>query len=104
MTMPPARAPAPQGRLWRWGRRALAGITVALLSIVLAMGGLLWGLDGPWVKPRLRALVRAQAGIDVDYGATQVHLLSGLRINDLVVRAPAPTAAPDLARVRTLAV
>ncbi|HUS64659.1 MAG TPA: hypothetical protein VMZ28_08970 [Kofleriaceae bacterium] len=78
----------------------LAVVTVAAATVILR------GLDRPWVKRRIQAAARARSGLDIDYRATHARLLSGLRIDGLVVRSPEVFRglAPELARVGTLEV
>ena len=68
-------------RRYRWRRRGLsalawAGALVALLATVVLV--LLQSLDQPRLKRRIQALVRASAGVDIDYRTARVDLLSGL--------------------------
>jgi translocation and assembly module TamB len=106
---PPATniEPAPRGRAGRtawWMRRVLAGLAlvavVAVAVVVLAAGS----LDRPWLKGRVQALVRASGGVDVDYRALRFRWLSGLEVDDLVVRSPPElrALAPDLLRAGRL--
>ena len=91
--------------LWRWGRRLLLCAGIGLVLVGLALWALLFNLDGPLVKRRVQALLRANVGFDIDYGATHVRLLSGLQMDDVVVRAsPAPDATSlELVRASTVA-
>ena len=82
----------------------LLGMLVGLAVAAAGLGGLLWGLDKPWVKRRVQALVRANVGLDIDYGTTRVRLLSGLRLDEVSLRAPARpgTTYLESARASTL--
>jgi translocation and assembly module TamB len=70
------------------------------LAIVLVLG-VVHNLERPFVKERIQRLVRSKAGVDIDYRATRFGLLSGIEIEDLVVRSPLALrgVAPDLARI-----
>jgi hypothetical protein len=61
----------------------------------------LHSLDQPWMKSRVRRLARTLAGVEIDYRAARVDLLSGAEVEGLVVRSPAELQrfAPDLVRV-----
>ena len=94
-------------RRYRWRRRGLsalawAGALVALLATVVLV--LLQSLDQPRLKRRIQALVRASAGVDIDYRTARVDLLSGLEIDELVVLSPGEFRvwAPDLVRIGTV--
>lgn len=80
------------------GALALGALVVAAAVAALA---LVSSLDQPWIKWRLRALALAGAGLDVDYGAVRIGVLSSLAIDDLVVRSPAALRgiAPELLRI-----
>ncbi len=67
---------------------------------VLAVYVVLHSLDAPWLKRRVQTLARA-AGVEVDYGAVRVGLLTGAEIDGLVVQSPAEIRAfaPELVRV-----
>ncbi|AEI67817.1 hypothetical protein LILAB_29680 [Corallococcus macrosporus] len=73
---------------------------LALAAVVVV----LHQLDRPWLKAPLLSRVEAATGIQLDYQVAQVALLSGLRLEGLAVRTPAPFqgAAPELLRVGTL--
>jgi len=88
-------------------RRALSVLAgaVALVALVAAVALVLLGsLDRPGLKRRVQALVRASAGVDIDYRTARVDVLSGLEIDELVVRSPGEvrTFAPDLIRIGTV--
>ena len=101
----PSPIPSPPQRRWR---RALTLLIGGLLAAILVAGSLvgllLRSLDHPRVKRQLLALVHDLSAIDIDYDATQVRLLSGLRIQGLVVRSPVPyqDLAPELLRLDAL--
>jgi translocation and assembly module TamB len=74
------------------GLGALVAVTVVIL---------LDSLDRPWVKRAIQGLVRASAGIEIDYRAARIEWLSGGEIDGLVVHSPAQLRrfAPDLVRI-----
>ncbi|WP_257459696.1 hypothetical protein [Archangium lipolyticum] len=88
--------------------RIIAGallILVAPLALVLVTAvAALHNLDHPWLKQRIVSRVEAATGLRLDYQTTRVALLSGLRLEGLVVRTPPPFqgVAPELLRVGTL--
>lgn len=73
---------------WRWGRRGLLGLVLLAGLFAVAVEGVLLSLEKPLVKSRVLALLREQAGLELDYGATQISLTSRLRIDNLVLRDP----------------
>ncbi len=85
----------------RWLLRVLACGAAAVALVALAVLVALHSLDRPWLKGRLQSLVRTSAGVDIDYAAVQVSLLSGIDIDGIVVRSPLEVRpfAPDLVRV-----
>ncbi|WP_163867472.1 hypothetical protein [Myxococcus eversor] len=91
----------------RWAR-VFAGVVLLLvvLPALVLLGAVvvLHNLDHPWVKPRILPRVEAATGLSLDYQRAHVAILSGLRLEGLVVRTPAPlhAAAPELLRVGTL--
>jgi translocation and assembly module TamB len=92
----------------RWLRRSLACL-IGLLAL-LALAGLaalvaLHSLDQPWLKPRIQALARRAGGIELDYRAVRIDLLSGAEIDGLSVQSPAQVRAfaPELVRVERAA-
>ncbi|MFI5307267.1 MAG: hypothetical protein ACHQ53_07945 [Polyangiales bacterium] len=88
-------------RTRRWLRYSVACLLTLGALLVGAALILLHSLDRPWPKRRLQELARGSAGIDIDYGAVRIDLLSGVEIDGLRVRAPTEVRAfaPDLARV-----
>ncbi|MFP2905000.1 hypothetical protein ACLESD_08090 [Pyxidicoccus sp. 3LFB2] len=96
------------GRPRRRLARILAGgllLFVAIVALVLlATVVALHHLGHPWLKPRITSQVEAATGLQLDYQSARVALLSGLRVEGLVVRTPSPfqSAAPELLRVGTL--
>lgn len=94
-------APRRSGRWRRWVLRGLA--CLAALVTCLAVTGLvvLDSVDRPWLKGRLQRLVRASAGVDIDYGSVRFAGLSGIEVAGLAVRSPAEVRsfAPDLVRI-----
>jgi hypothetical protein len=93
--------PRRQGRWRRWVLRSLAYFVGSMAVAVVA--GVVFGrcLDQPWVKRRIQELAHALAGVEIDYRAAQLHLLSGVDIADLVVASPAEFRgiAPTLIRI-----
>ncbi|MFP2956834.1 hypothetical protein ACLEPN_03120 [Myxococcus sp. 1LA] len=92
----------------RWAR-IIAGVLLTLLVVLpaltlVAVVVVLHHLDHPWLKQPLVSKVEAATGIQLDYQTAHVALLSGLRLEGLVVRTPAPFqgAAPELLRVGLL--
>ncbi|HEX2573768.1 MAG TPA: hypothetical protein VH877_29735, partial [Polyangia bacterium] len=85
-------------------RRGLAGLAALLLLLAATLAVLLGSLDRPWLKRRLQAAIHARMGVDVDWSAARVRLLSGLHVEQLVVQSPPAlrAAAPELARVDRL--
>ncbi|MDY7230402.1 hypothetical protein [Hyalangium rubrum] len=96
------------GRPRRQLARIIAGVLLALgaaLALVLATTvAALHNLEHPWLKQRIVSKAEAATGLRLDYQTAEVALLSGLRLEGLVVRTPSPfhTVAPELLRVGTL--
>jgi translocation and assembly module TamB len=84
----------------------LLGLVAALALMLVAAVAALHNLGRPWLKQRIVARVEAATGLQLDYETAQVAVLSGLRLEGLVVRTPSPfeRAAPELLRVGTLEV
>ncbi len=91
---------SPRPRPRRWVRGALRAGAVALAVALAAPFVIARGLDGPWLKGRVRALVRRTAGLDIDYRTLRLSYFSGVSIEGLVVQSPADVAsfAPELLR------
>ncbi|RKH15463.1 hypothetical protein D7V97_00285 [Corallococcus sp. CA053C] len=98
------------GRPRRRIKRIIAGALLVLVTtvVLLLVAGVavLHHLDQPWLKQRIVSWVEAERGVRLDYQAARVSVLSGLHLEALVVRTPAPFegAAPELLRVGTLEV
>ena len=95
-------AEARQRGLWRVVvLRAVACLVGVLAIVAVVVLALVHSLDRPWFKRRLQGLVRASSGVEVDYRATRIELLSGVEIDDLIVRSPVEVRpfAADLVRV-----
>jgi len=78
---------------------------VAALALVLVMTvAALHRLERPWLKQRIVSRVEAATGLQLDYQTARVAVLSGLRLEGLVVRTPSPfrSIAPELLRVGML--
>ncbi|MFL5346533.1 MAG: hypothetical protein ACJ8AT_17275 [Hyalangium sp.] len=98
------------GRPRRRLARIISGVLLVLVvtvALVLVTGvAALRNLDHPWLKPRIVSRVEAATGLQLDYQTAQVAVLSGLRLEGLVVRTPPPfqSVAPELLRVGALEV
>ncbi|QRN95863.1 hypothetical protein JRI60_43610 [Archangium violaceum] len=96
------------GRPRRRLARIITGVLLipaATLALVLAMAvAALHLLDHPWLKRRIVSRVESATGLRLDYQTARVAVLSGLRLEGLVVRTPPPFqgVAPELLRVGTL--
>jgi len=73
----------------RWVRRSLTylALLVALVAVFLVVA--LDSLDQPWLKRRVQAIARASAGVEIDYRAVRIGVLSGAEVDGLVVQSPA---------------
>jgi translocation and assembly module TamB len=67
---------------------AVFGLLAGVLGAALVLAA---SLDRPWVKRRVQALVLETGRVEIDYGAVRFDGLSGVQIDDVVVRSP-----PDL--------
>ncbi|RKI05287.1 hypothetical protein [Corallococcus sp. AB038B] len=78
----------------------LATIVLLLIAVVTA----LHNLDHPWLKPHVVSQVEEASGVRLDYQTARIDVLSGLRLEGLVVRTPPPfqDVAPEFLRVGTL--
>ena len=95
----PSGEPRRLGRRWLPRLLALA-VGLASLVVVLALVAI-HSLDRPWMKRRLQALAKTSGGVDLDYGAANLALRSGLELDGLVVQSPPAlrSVAPELLRV-----
>ncbi|MBN9687085.1 MULTISPECIES: hypothetical protein [unclassified Corallococcus] len=88
--------------------RIIAGACLILLAtfalLLIAVVTALHNLDHPWLKPRVVSEVEAASGVRLDYQTARIDVLSGLRLEGLVVRTPPPfqDIAPEFLRVGTL--
>lgn len=88
--------------------RIIAGVLLILVAsfalVLVTAVAALHNLDHPWLKQRIVSRVEAATGLRLDYQTAQVAVLSGLRLEGLVVRTPPPFqgVAPELLRVGTL--
>ncbi len=88
--------------------RIIAGVLLILvgtLALVLVTAvAALHNLGHPWLKQRIVSRVESATGLRLDYQTAQVSVLSGLRLEGLVVRTPPPFqgVAPELLRVGSL--
>src|SRR5262245_65526935 len=75
------RAAGKRRRRWK----AALGIG-ALLALPLGGAWLLSeNLEQPWIKSRLVALVKRQAGVEIDYSGLELHFPHGLPLSQLRV-------------------
>ncbi|WP_326491732.1 hypothetical protein [Myxococcus stipitatus] len=88
--------------------RIIAGASFVLVGVpalaLVATLVILHHLDSPWLKERILPRVEAATGLRLDYQVARVAVLSGVRLEGLVVRNPAPfdAVAPELLRVGVL--
>ena len=96
----------PRRRLARIIAGALLALVAALALVLVTAVAALHLLDHPWLKQRIVSRVEAATGLQLDYQTAQVAVLSGLRLEGLVVRTPSPFqgVAPELLRVGSLEV
>lgn len=98
------------GRPRRRLARILAGVLLLLVAtfalVLVTAVAALHHLGNPWLKQRIVSRVEAATGLRLDYQTAQIAVLSGLRLEGLVVRTPPPfqSVAPELLRVGTLEV
>ncbi|MCP3140331.1 translocation/assembly module TamB domain-containing protein [Pyxidicoccus xibeiensis] len=98
------------GRPRRRSARIIAGVLLVLVAplalVLLTALVALHNLDRPWLKQRVVSQVEEATGLQLDYQTARVALLSGLRLEGLVVRTPPPfqRIAPELLRIGTLEV
>jgi hypothetical protein len=90
--------------IWRWVLRSVVGLIASVAVAITLVVVLLHDLARPWLKRRIQDVARTAAGIEIEYGAARVDLLSGAEIQDLVVRSPAEvrSVAPELFRARRI--
>ncbi|AFE04517.1 hypothetical protein COCOR_02157 [Corallococcus coralloides DSM 2259] len=88
--------------------RIIAGAALILLAtfvlLLIAVVTALHHLDHPWLKPHVVSQVEAASGVRLDYQTARIDVLSGLRMEGLVVWTPPPfqDVAPEFVRVGTL--
>ncbi|MFB1480930.1 hypothetical protein [Corallococcus sp. RDP092CA] len=96
------------GRPRRRLTRIIAGAFLLLLAtfvlLLIAVVTALHHLDHPWLKSHVVAQVEAATNVRLDYRTARIDVLSGLRLEGLVVRTPPPfqDVSPDFLRVGTL--
>ncbi|HEX8433530.1 hypothetical protein, partial [Archangium sp.] len=96
------------GRPRRRLARIIAGVLLLLVGppalVLVTAVAALHNLDRPWLKQRIVSRVEAATGLRLDYQTAQVALLSGLRLEGLVVHTPSPfqSIVPELLRIGTL--
>ncbi|MCY1020677.1 hypothetical protein [Pyxidicoccus sp. MSG2] len=96
------------GRPRRRLTRIIAGVLLVLVAapvlVLVATVAVLHNLDRPWLKQRIVSRVETDTGLQLDYQTARVDVLSGLRLEGLVVRTPPPfqSVAPELLRVGKL--
>ncbi|WP_394834039.1 hypothetical protein LVJ94_46795 [Pendulispora rubella] len=100
-SVPVAHESPDRTRRWRLIRRVLVALGALVGLMLAATMGLAHSLDHPWVKARVRTLVLAKAGLDIDYAAVRLQVLKGIAIDGFVLRSPPALrdVAPELARV-----
>jgi hypothetical protein len=88
-------------RVRRWLLRAGLAAAAAVAVLVAAAAVLLHRLDAPWLERRIAAAVRSGTGLEIEYRAVRLRLLSGVIVEGLVVRTPPALrdVEPTLARV-----
>ncbi len=93
--------PRGRGRWRRWALLSFACLVGLLAVVAVAVPVLLHSLDRPWFKRRLQGIARTSVGVEIDYCAARIELLSGAEIDGLVVQSPTEVRqfAPDLVRV-----
>ncbi|WP_075007074.1 hypothetical protein [Stigmatella aurantiaca] len=96
----------PRRQLARIIAGVLLGLVAALVLVLAAAVAALHHLEHRWLKPRIVSQVEAATGLQLDYQTARIAVLSGLRLEGLVVRTPPPFqgVAPDLLRVGSLEV
>ena len=99
----PGSKPARPADRRGWLLRVLACV-VAFATAIVAIAAC--DLNQPWVKGRVEALVGSWSGLDFDYGSIRLRLLSGVDVDNLIVRSPRALRgfAPDLVRAGRLEV
>ncbi len=96
------------GQPRRRSARIIASVLLtlgAILALVLVtVVAALHSLDRPWLKARIVSRVEAATGLRLDYETAQISVLSGLRLEGVVVRTPArfQGIAPELLRAGAL--
>jgi hypothetical protein len=93
-------------RIRRWLRWSLIALALLLVLVVVTLVMAVRSLDAPWLKTRLQTEIQREAGVEADWSATRVSLLSGLELDGLVVKTPPAmrARAPELLRVDALKV
>ncbi|MDC0707144.1 hypothetical protein POL68_01550 [Stigmatella sp. ncwal1] len=96
----------PRRRLARIIAGVLLGLLATLVLVLVAAVVALHHLEHRWLKPRIVSQVEAATGLQLDYQTARIAVLSGLRLEGLVVRTPSPFqgVAPELLRVGSLEV
>jgi len=99
------RVPAPtqgdpgwHGHLRRYLKRCALALAVLGAGVAVTATVLIHSLNQAWAKNRIVGLVRSTAGVEIDYRAVRVDLLSGAAVEGIVVRSPLEVRrfAPDL--------
>ncbi len=90
-----------RGRPGRRGWPFLAWLAGMVAAVAFGAVVIHHVFEPPWIKRHLQSFARSSVGLDIDYRALRLHLLTGAEIEGLVVRSPAELRplAPDLARV-----
>ena len=92
----------PRRRRWRsWVLGALSGVSGLVVLVATALVAVLHGLDRPWIKHQLQRMARSSAGVEIDYVAARVDVLSGAQVVGFVLQSPAEVRrfAPELVRI-----
>ena len=99
--MESTEAARPRRRLRRVIAIAAGSVAMAVALVLFAAVLLLHDLARPWLKPRLLARIDSASGMQLDYRAARIDVLSGLHLEGLVVRTPGKLqkVAPELLRV-----
>jgi translocation and assembly module TamB len=104
MTIEPSPKKPPRSRTEQWLLGTAAVLTGLLLAVIATALVLLNGLERPWLKRRVQALVLATSGVEIDYGAVHIDGFSGLHVDEILVRSPVEMrgVAPEMLRIGRL--
>jgi translocation and assembly module TamB len=99
MTKSPDKPPRKKLALhWRIARHTVASLLLLVLLVVIAALLIFRNLDTSWIKTRLRNIVAAEAGLELDYETAQVDVFSGIILKNFAVAQPPElrAVAPEL--------